>query len=332
MMPMKKRHGRRLVEELAVKYPDTSNHALARMAYQQAPELFANVEAARTCVRTVRGANGTLKRPQAVCPPTKHTCYGMPKAIKTFDDWKPYQIDGPAVILVLSDIHVPFHDETALETAVKWGRSKGATHVLVNGDMADNHSISRWENDPRERDFGNEIRLVNEMWDYLRSEFPNSQHIWKLGNHEERYERYLMLKAAELLGVDAFQFTSIYKTAERGITVVRDSQPVNCGKLPVIHGHEYKFAISNPVNPARGLFLRAKESAMCGHHHMMSSHSEKSLGEHIHTTYSIGCLCQLRYRYAPINNHGHGVACVEVGADGSWSVDNRKIIRGKVWN
>lgn len=324
-------HASKVIDDLVDQFPNASSRALAAKAYKEHPKLFSSEEHARGMVRYRRGALGEGHRKNATHEPTKHTRAGLPKSIPTFVDWRPHQIDGPAVVLVLSDIHVPFHDERAVETAIAFGKKEGATHVLINGDLADNHAISRWETDPRERDFGHEIDLTKQMLRHIRGEFKKSDIIWKRGNHEERYESYLRQKAAELLGVDAFQFNAIYETDAIGVTVVGDSRPVNVGKLPVIHGHEYKFAISNPVNPARGLFLRAKESAMCGHHHQMSSHREKSLSEHEHTTYSTGCLCQLRYKYAPINNHTHGFAVITIDRDNAWSVQNMKVMGGKVY-
>ena len=324
-------HGRKVINDLLAKFPDSSSHQIARMAYKDSPELFSGVDNARSMVRYARGAMGKGHKHKATHEPTKHTPAGMPKSIPTFKDWKPYEITGPAKVLVLSDIHVPFHDERAVGAAIEWGKKEGCNRVLLNGDLADNHSISRWETDPRERDFAEEIRLTTQMLKHIRDTFPKAEIVWKRGNHEERYESYLRQKAAELLGVDAFQFEAIYGTKELGVVVVGECRPVHVGKLPVIHGHEYKFAISNPVNPARGLFLRAKESALCGHHHLMSTHREKSLSEHEHTTYSTGCLCQMRYKYAPINNHTQGFATIEIDKEGAWRVDNLKVIKGKVW-
>ena len=324
-------HGRKLVHDLLAKFPGSSSRQIARMAYKDSPKLFTDVEAARCLVRYARGAMGKGHRHKATHEPTKHTHAGMPKSIPTFSDWAPFHITGPAKVLVLSDIHVPFHDERAVEAAIEWGRKEGCNKVLLNGDIADGHAISRWETDPRERDFAEEIRLTTQMLAHIRGQFPKAQIVWKKGNHDERYEAYLRQKAAELLDVDAFQFNVVYGVDALGVAVVGDSRPVHVGKLPVIHGHEYKFAISNPVNPARGLWNRAKESALCGHHHRMSTHTEKSLSEHEHTTYSTGCLCQMRYRYRPINDSTQGFATIEIDKEGAWRVENLKVIKGKVW-
>ena len=323
-------HGRKLINDLLAKFPDSSSHQIARMAYKDSPKLFTDVENARCMVRYARGAMGKGHRHKSTHEPTKHTPAGMPASIPTFIDWKPYQMIGPAKVLVLSDIHVPFHDETALDTAVKWGQKEGCNRLLLNGDIADGHAISRWQTDPRERNFGEEINKTVEMLRYLRGQFPGSTIVWKMGNHEERYNIYMQQKAPEFLGVNAFEWENIYDTKKLDIHVVKECRPVHVGKLPVLHGHEFGGG-GNAASPARNLWNKTKESSMSGHVHRRSEHSEKTLSEHEHTTYTTACLCQLRYRYRPINNSTHGFAMVEIDKEGAWKVDNRKVIRGKVW-
>jgi hypothetical protein len=112
---------------------------------------------------------------------------------------------------------------------------------------------------------------------------------------------------------------------------VTDKRPIRLGELNIIHGHEYKFAISNPVNPARGLFLRCKAYAMCGHFHQSSYHSEKNVEQNKIATWSTGCLCDMHPDYAPYNNWSHGFAFVETFADGKFEVQNKIIAHGRVF-
>jgi hypothetical protein len=102
------------------------------------------------------------------------------------------------------------------------------------------------------------------------------------------------------------------------------------GKLPILHGHEWFGGFAPPVNPARGLFLKAKESCIIGHHHRSSEHSEKNLSGQVTTTWSTGCLCGLQPEYAPYNNYNHGFAHVIVSSDGNYQVKNIRIIDYKI--
>jgi len=83
--------------------------------------------------------------------------------------------------------------------------------------------------------------------------------------------------AAELVGVEEFDFENIIRARARGIEMIGDKRPMKFNNLWGIHGHEYVGGISAPVNPARGLFLKAKVSTFQGHNHQTSEHTEPTL-------------------------------------------------------
>lgn len=329
---------REVVRKLLEQFPDAPTRQIARLAAKE-KLVFRDEEDARKVVRIMRGAAGKDYRKTQEFPASKwkpgqrrpHGLAPMPKAEPTFPGWCPLQVDGPVRVGVLSDIHVPYHDEQALGIAIDKCKSEKCNVLLLNGDAMDFYALSRWEKDPRKRDFIREIERGVELIRYLRSEFPKARIIYKLGNHDERLENYLIDKAPELLGLPCLQLSSLLEFDKCKIEEVRDSRPVILGKLYAIHGHEYRFSIANPVNAARGLFLRAKTSAVCGHFHRSASHSEGSLAGHIVTTFATGALCNLRYNYSPINDHNHGFAVVDVAKDGSWEVQNYRILGGKAY-
>jgi hypothetical protein len=108
-------------------------------------------------------------------------------------------------------------------------------------------------------------------------------------------------------------------------------RPIKAGKLHIIHGHEYKFNISNPVNPARGFYMRAKTHVIGSHLHQSSQHSAKALDGNVISTWSTGCLCGLHPRYKPLNDWNHGFAIVAIDQRGGFEVDNKRVMNGKAW-
>jgi hypothetical protein len=203
--------------------------------------------------------------------------------------------------------------------------------ILINGDLADHYALSAWETDPRQRDFPDEVKTVQLFLEFLRDKFPQAAIWWEDGNHEDRYWRYMMVRAPELLGVANFDPPSVYQLEKFGVKRISEMRPVRIGKLLGLHGHEYKFAIQNPVNPARGLFLRAKVNCFCGHFHQSSQHSESNLKGEVVSTWSIGCLCNLHPDYRPINNWNHGFAYVDLSGGGAFELTNHRIVDGKVY-
>jgi len=310
---------------------------LARIAIRDYPSVFLNLEAARTAFRRVRGASGVEKNKTAP-PEFRRTPQkpgdpfsAIPEGLTHFEDWGAVQLEGPMSVLVISDLHIPYHDKTAVVAALKWGADNSIDTILLNGDISDCFACSFWEKDPRKREFAVELQTVHSFLDTLKNAFPKARIIYKQGNHEERYDRYMRVKAPELLSVAQFDPIEILGLNKLGIEWVAEKRPIRLGKLNTIHGHEHNFAISNPVNPARGFFLRAKTHCLGGHFHQKSEHSEKNLEEKVISTWSTGCLCDLHPDYRPINPWCHGFAFVEVFDKGEFNVRNFKILHGKVY-
>jgi predicted phosphodiesterase len=318
------------------KFPKSSTMAISRLLKKDYPIDFDSVENARNMVRRYRGENGINN--------SKTTIVGerteqqkkqfMSKRIELpesdYEKCEPFVIPkGQNNILVLSDIHFPYQDNKALELAINYGLEKNVNAVYLNGDTIDMYQASRFTKDRRLRDLAGELEMVRGFLNSLQELFKCPIY-FKIGNHEKRYEDFLMLKAPELLGIDDFKLEQILRFREYGVTLVKDKQMALAGKLPILHGHEWYGGFAPPVNPARGLFLKAKESALVGHHHRTSEHTEKTLGGKVVACHSTGCLCGLEPEYAPYNNYNHGFARIEVFADGNYEVENIKIINYKI--
>ena len=248
--------------------------------------------------------------------------------------WAPYRLTGTAHTLIFNDVHINFHDKKALEVMVHFIKAMyGDTlkNIIMNGDIADFYTLSRWVKDPRFRNFKQEVEYFIQFLEYLREWFPKTNIVYKYGNHEERYEDYLKLKAPELFDLEITELSKLLKLDNFGIHVVRDKMPIKLNSLMIIHGHEFRTPFTNPVNPARGLFLRAQKSAMCGHYHQSSTHSEKNIeGESI-TCWSLGCLSDLNPQYMPLNKWNLGFAVVDTSGNKKFNVHNYKLINYEVF-
>lgn len=244
---------------------------------------------------------------------------------RTFRDH--FHIEGPTKVGVLSDIHFPFHASREIAVALKECKRRGVNAILINGDMMECEGVSSWDKAPDGPTLADEIKCTQQFLDHIKSKFPKARVIFKHGNHEEWVERYIWKNAPRLFG--ALTMT-LDQAIGRPVEVVKDKRVIMLGKLAVIHGHEYRFAISNPVNPARGFFLRCKESVIGGHFHQFSSHSERTVTGRVITTWSTGCLRWLDPDFMPMNNHVHGAAIIEVDGKGHYQVDNFRILDGEI--
>ena len=306
--------------------------ALARIMYNENKEVFIDVEDARTRLRYIEGKTGKGHREQMS---NKHMImteerprnpYKLPESEET--KYEPYYIKEKK-IAVLSDVHIPYHSIDALTACFDFLQAERPEAILLNGDILDFYQLSRFGKDPRKRSVAHELQAAREFLDVL-SQF-NAKIYYKIGNHEERYEHYLMQKAPELLGVQQFELKYLLGLNERGIDMIGDKRIIKANDLNIVHGHEFGQSIFSPVNVARGLFLRGKVSALQGHNHQTSSHTESNMNGEITTTYSIGCLSELSPAYLPINKWNHGFCMVDLSDNGNdFHVRNYRIHKGKI--
>lgn len=190
------------------KYPKASTRALARMMYKENSLVWTSEEAARSAIRRYRGANGKLSRKNIVTTEHYQAVKDREPVLPSSDakDYKPYYLPNGRW-LVVADTHIPYHRPEPIKAAVDWAVKHGYTDgLLMNGDIQDCYSLSRWNKNPRARDFAGEREMVGEVLDYFERRLKPKRKVWKLGNHEERLERYLAVKAPELFGCQEFRF------------------------------------------------------------------------------------------------------------------------------
>lgn len=250
----------------------------------------------------------------------------LPDAVP--ESFEPLQLDRPGTWGVIGDVHLPYHDRTTLELFAGEGRNRSLAGVLINGDLLDSHEISVHDQDPRKERYVREIEYGQKFVAWLRGQFPRIPIVFKQGNHDERLDKYIVRRAPALFGLEGFDLPSLLHLKDHGVEWVADKRVVRLGKLPVIHGHEYRGG--GGVNPARWLYLRARYVAMCHHFHRTSEHHERDIRGKAEAAWSCGCACQLNPRYDPLSNWNHGFAFVRLSSDGSFTVDNRRVLNGKI--
>ena len=307
---------------------------LARIMYKENSLLFKDVEHARYKLRYIEGKAGSIKKKNVVNTEflkeeaRPYNPYNLPNSEEA--EYLSFEIKGFKKVGILSDIHVPYHNVPALTAAIQFLKKENIDALLLNGDTIDFFGLSRFTKDPRKRKFKEELDTFKALFDVLEKQLK-CKIFFKLGNHEERYEHFLFEKAKELVGVEEFDFENIIKARAKGIDIISDKRYMTLNGLSGIHGHEYIGGISAPVNPARGLFLKAKTSCFQGHNHQTSEHTEPTLTGKMVTTWSLGCLCELHPAYMPLNRWNHGFAIVDLGANkDDFEFRNKRIFNGKI--
>jgi predicted phosphodiesterase len=326
----------KISREYRSKYPDMPSKKLARIIYKENNLAFKNWESALSSLRYIEGKFGEKHRLKSTVKNSEYfkeeerarNPYKLPASDETA--FEPYVFKGHKKVLILSDIHVPYHSIDAITAAIQYAKKSKPDALLLNGDTIDCHRLSRFIKDPKKRNFKLELDTFKALFDVFEKELKCKIY-FKIGNHEERYEHFLYEKAGELVGIEEFEFENIIKARARGIEIIGDKRPMKLNNLWGIHGHEYVGGISAPVNPARGLFLKSKVSCFQGHNHQSSSHTEPTLAGKMVTTWSLGCLSELHPQYMPLNKWNHGFAEVDLDPNGEdFEFNNYRIFKGKI--
>lgn len=328
--------GADLARQILERHPTISSAAAARALIAANPGVYPSENAARCAVRAARGAIGKKNWKQTTHPrdpADAERCRTWGELIPDPDPsgWREH--DLPADVgrwLWLSDIHMPFHDKTALTLALEHGESVGCDGVLLMGDVLDLYRFSKFCRDPNARSGRGEWEMFLRFVDAIVSRLRPKRIIWKLGNHEQRWERYMMTSAPEAWLMDGMRLEDRRDILGRGVQVIPSMDVLRCGKLGLMHGHELPRGISNPVSPARGAFLRTLSCVIVGHWHKATDHSARSFDGVTVSTWSTGCLCDLHPLYAPLNDWTHGFAVIHTPPGGMWRVENRRIVQGEV--
>jgi predicted phosphodiesterase len=309
---------------------------LARIMYGKNKLTFKDTEDARTSLRYIEGKSGTRDRKYVMNKEffrkeaRSLNPYNLPESFQ--EKREPFKLPlGCNNILLISDLHIPYHDIQAVTIALEYGVKNKVNTIFINGDLIDNHKTSRFEPDINKRSPKQEFEAVKQFLRSLRKTFPKASIYWLKGNHCIRWEKFLAEKVSEIWDDPYFHLEERLRLNEERVTLLDDKILVKAGKLSITHGHHIFKGIFSPVSPARGAYMKAKQSVIVGHLHRASHHPEVNLDGEVVSCWSTGCLCELRPNYSPlVSNSQHGFAHITVEKNGNYVVKNYQIIKGQL--
>lgn len=327
-----------LAKKYRTKYPDMPTLKLARIMYNENNLSFSNVGTARSCLRYIEGKNGSIHRSRKTVQNSEflktearpYNPYKLPESHQ--EKREPFKLPLACNnILLISDLHIPYHDIDAVTIALDYGKVHNVNTIFINGDLIDFHGVSRFDKDPRKRSVKQEFEAAKSFLISLREAFPKASIYWLKGNHDIRWEHFLEQKVREIWDDPYFYLEERLQLNEQKVTLLDDKVLVKAGKLSITHGHHIFKGIFVPVSPARGAFLRAKQSVIVGHLHRTSFHQETDLDGNVIGCWSTGALCELKPSYSPmVSNSQHGFAHILIDKNEDFTVKNYQIINGKL--
>jgi predicted phosphodiesterase len=297
-----------------------------RYLHQKYPLQFPNIESGRKAVAYYCGAGGEHNRKMLINKEYMYKLSDLPKS--QAENWTPYILDHKKHqdVLILSDIHFPYHTEAALDAAINEGIKNKCKLVILNGDTLDMFQMSVYDKRPDKPAISLEFEMARNFIELMRKTFKNI--LFKVGNHEERWEKFLMRNPA-IFSVPEFQLQTVLQLKDE--EYVTDKRVIKAGKLNILHGHEFGGFMSNPVSFARTISLKTGESTIAGHCHQTSEQPFTRLSGDMITCWSQGSLSELHPQYRPINQWNHGFSMIHIEKDGVFHVSNKRIKNGKIY-
>lgn len=191
-------------------------------------------------------------------------------------------------LLFISDIHIPYHDITAVKQAIKYGYDNGMRGIFLGGDIVDFYGISRYQRLPHLRNVSSDINAARQFLHNLRDKFPDLEIYYKIGNHEARWANFLIDKAPEIFDLDSVQLDDVLHLTKLRIKMIDSLQVAEFGRLNILHGHEI---MGGGVHVARNFRIKASDNILFGNFHRTKEDITKTIKDKIMGSWAVGCLC-----------------------------------------
>ena len=197
------------------------------------------------------------------------------------------------VVVSVSDIHFPYHNETLLASTLLLIEDINPHCIVINGDVNDFFQLSRF-NQGLERldELQEEIDMGVDFRRNLRYIAPNAVIRETLGNHDERLLSYVENNARSLSSLRALKPEALLQLDELEITLYGRSGFRIRPEFVFEHGHVVR---SDAGASAKARLNNTLISGMMGHTHRMAEYPK--YGYRNLTWYEQGCLCMRNAEY-----------------------------------
>ena len=241
---------------------------------------------------------------------------------------QPSEFEPDNKVLVMADLHIPYHDKSAVDTMMRFADKYQPDIIVILGDLLDFYQISVFSKNPKNPRVEDEIRIGKEFLTKLRHKFPKARIIYKTGNHDgERLQRYIFEKASDLSGLLQGLLPDNLELGKLGIEYL--TKPFKIGKLWYLHGHEASRG-GNPEYITNVVFKKVLDNVIFGHFHRQQEKVFKRIDNTFYWAGAVGCLCQ-NLEYAGVNNWTHGFATVTYDKQGNFRANLKQIIDGEIY-
>jgi len=231
--------------------------------------------------------------------------------------------------LVLADLHIPYHDQLAVNTVFDYLDTEHITPTIITilGDLIDFYKISRFSKDPTRKSVRQEIDEARNFLNFLRNKYPDARIFYLYGNHEQRLTRYIADNAQEIYDLVQDLLEVRLNVKELNITVY--TEPFRIGKLWHLHGHE-RVGSYQPEHITNVIWKYVHDHFIVGHFHRNQEKVFKRIDGELYWGGAVGHLAT-SFEYALLNNWTQGFAIIRYDDRGRFRATIKTVYKGEVF-
>lgn len=146
-------------------------------------------------------------------------------------------------ILIVGDLHMPYHNKRALRRIYEAIEKEKPTHVIQIGDLYDQYSFSRFSK-KNITTSTKEVKRAREhgikFWETVRSRVPNAQCFQILGNHDVRLSKRIAEKVPEAYELVKEKLDELY-TFKKVRTIYDERVELKIHGVTFMHGYRSRL-------------------------------------------------------------------------------------------
>lgn len=203
-------------------------------------------------------------------------------------------------VVVLSDIHIPWHSEQALLLALDFCKKKQPDIIVLLGDIVDFSGISDYN-----KTLKDEMGMVFDLLKFrafmalVKTLCPNSKIVLVKGNHCDRYTRWWAADGNRAMGTAAslfMPFNRVIGADDMNIPVYEYGHWWEHRNFMFVHTAGYSGAVNSSSVSERKAIQKMQCSGIQGHHHRVGMCVTKTASGYL-GFYGNGCLSSLNPHY-----------------------------------
>lgn len=238
-----------------------------------------------------------------------------------------FNADGERVI-ICADIHIPYQDNLAVQALMEYMLEYRPTTIIIAGDLIDFYQISSFVKNPANKSMSQEVSETKKFLTELRRQHPGCDIIYKEGNHEQRFEKYIFQSASKIS--DLIDDLIPIKLGLNELNIKYQIDPFAFGKLWILHGHEKPGGAYNPEYICNVIWQYVHDHFAVGHFHRGQEKIFKNIKGDTFSTWALPYMAG-KMDYAILNKWNQGFLQVDYSNNGNFRGRLFKILDGNIY-